>query len=250
MDALAIKRGVIQAFHPANWTATVQVLPSQGNYLTDVQVAKHLLAAEIVPGDQCAVLFFDELNPADAIIIAVYSVPPAGPLPPVTSLSGGAGSPLTGDVQIVAGSNVTVSESGQQITIAATNVGAGVNKPQVARPYSGTTNLNASSGVSTTVASITYTPNNANATIRQIVTIIFAALNGQRIYLDTALDGTFYSGANSGSILTSSSDKTVFTFVTDWVNVTKASHTFIFSIFPASNTAKVLDCQMSLTDFS
>jgi hypothetical protein len=250
MDALAIKRGVIQSFNPANWTATVQVLPSQGNYLTSVQVAKHLLAAEIVPGDQCAVLFFDELNPADAIIIAVYSVPPAAPVPPVTSLSGGAGSPLTGDVQLVAGSNVTVSESGQQITIAATSVGARVNTPQVARPYSGGTNLTASSGVSTTVASIIYTPNNANATIRQIVTVIFAALNGQRIYLDTALDGTFYSGANSGSILTSSSDKTIFTFVTDWVNVTKASHTFIFSIFPTSSTAKVLDCQMSLTDFS
>ncbi len=249
MDALAIKRGVIQAFHPANWTATVQVLPSQGNYLTGVQVAKHLLAAEIVPGDQCAVLFFDELNPADAIIIAVYSVPPAGPVPPVTSLSGGAGSPLTGDVQIVAGSNVTVSESGQQIIIDASG-GASVNKPQVVRPYSGGTNLTVPSGVSTTVASITYTPNNANATIRQIVTIIFAALNGQRVYLDTALDGTFYSGVNSGSILTSSSDKTTFTFVTDWVNVTKASHTFIFSIFPASSTAKVLDCQMSLTNFS
>lgn len=120
MDLPAIKRGVIQAFNPADWTATVQVLPSQGNYLSNVQVAKHLLAAEIVPGDQCAVLFFDELNPADAIILAVYSVPPAAPVPPVTSLAGGTGgAALTGDVQLVPGSSgtVTISESGQQIII-------------------------------------------------------------------------------------------------------------------------------------
>lgn len=126
MDALAIKRGVIQAFQPANWTATVQVLPSQGNYLTGVQVAKHLLAAEVVPGDQCAVLFFDELNPADAIIIAVYSVPPAMPTPPVTSLTGGAGgAALTGDVQLVPGPSgaVSISESGQQIIIDASASG-------------------------------------------------------------------------------------------------------------------------------
>ena len=130
MDAPALKRGVIQAFDPANWTPTVQVLPSQGDYLSGVQVAKHLLAAEIVPGDQCAVLFFDELNPADAIIFAVYSVPPAGPVPPVTSLAGGAGgAALTGDVQLVPGpsGNVSISESGQQILIDASG-SAGVTR--------------------------------------------------------------------------------------------------------------------------
>ncbi len=115
----SIKRGIIQSFNQANWTATVQLLPSQGNYLTSVQVAKHLRAAEIVPGDQCAVLFFDDLNPADAVIIAVYSVPSAAPVPPVTSLAGGAGAPLTGDVQLVPGpsGSVSISESGQQIVI-------------------------------------------------------------------------------------------------------------------------------------
>ncbi len=117
-------------------------------------------------------------------------------------------------------------------------------------PYSGATNLTANSGVSTTVASLTYTPNNASATIRQTVIVTFANFNGQRIFIDAALDGSFFAGSNSGSILTDGSNKTTFTFVWDWVNVTKASHTFIFSIFPASAQAKILDCQMSLTDFS
>ncbi len=125
-----------------------------------------------------------------------------------------------------------------------------VSAPQVTHPYSGATNLVANNGVSTTVASITYTPNSANATIRQIVTVTFANLNGQRIFIDAVQDGTFFAGSNSGSILTDNANKTTFTFVWDWVNVTKASHTFAFSIFPSTSQAKVLDCQMSLTDFS
>jgi len=132
MDTAILKRGIIQAFNPANWTATVQMLPSQGNYLIGVPVAKHLLAASINPGDSCAVLFFDELNPADAIIVATYSVPPAAPVPPVTSLAGGAsGAALTGDLQLVPGpsGNVTISESGQQIVIDAS--GGGGSAPLV-----------------------------------------------------------------------------------------------------------------------
>lgn len=128
MGAAVIKRGIIQAFNPADWTAVVQMLPSQGNYLTSVQVAKHLLASEIASGDECALLFFDELNPADAVIIAVYSIPSAAPAPPVTSLTGGVGgAALTGDVQLVPGSSgtVTISESGQQIIIDASSGGSG-----------------------------------------------------------------------------------------------------------------------------
>jgi hypothetical protein len=126
--APVLRRGIIQSFDAATWTATVQVLPSQGNYLAQLQVAKHLLAAEIVPGDQCAVLFFDELNPADALVIAVYSLPSAPPTLPVTSLAGGVGgAALTGAVQVVPGPSgtVTISESGQQIVIDAASSGGG-----------------------------------------------------------------------------------------------------------------------------
>ncbi len=128
METTVIKRGVIQAFNPTNWTATVQVLPSQGNYLTGVQVAKHLLAATIQPGDQCAVLFFDEFNPADALILAVYHLPSAAPVPPLTSLAGGTGgAALTGDVQLVPGPSgtISISENGQQIVIDASGGGSG-----------------------------------------------------------------------------------------------------------------------------
>ena len=126
--APVIRRGIIQAFDAPTWTATIQVLPSQGNYLTNIQVAKHVLAAEILPGDQCAVLFFDELNPADALVIAVYHIPSAPPVPPVTSLAGGVGGTLlSGNVVLVPGASgtVTITESGQQIVIDASSGGSG-----------------------------------------------------------------------------------------------------------------------------
>ena len=79
MESTVIKRGIIQAFNQTNWTATVQVLPSQGNYLAGVQVAKHLLAAEIAAGDECAILFFNELNKfcsvLDANVIFLNGIP-------------------------------------------------------------------------------------------------------------------------------------------------------------------------------
>src|SRR5215475_5695716 len=102
MESAVMRHGIIQSFNQSTWTATVRMVPSQGNYLSGVQVAKHLLASEIAAGDHCAILFFNELNPDDAVIIAVYSIPSAAPTPPVTSLAGGvSGAALTGDVRLV-----------------------------------------------------------------------------------------------------------------------------------------------------
>ena len=174
-----MKRGIIQAFNQTNWTATVQVLPSQGNYLTGVQVAKHLLAAEIAAGDECAILFFNELNPADAIVIAVYSVPSAAPVSPVTSLAGGVGgAALTGAVQLVPGSSgsVSISESGQQIIIDASSGGSG--SPPV---------------VDTATSTVTIT----NSSIHTLNTITFT-LGASATALLLGTIHFRYSGANAG----------------------------------------------------
>ncbi len=188
MESSVMKRGIIQAFDQTNWTATVQILPSQGNYLTGVQVAKHLLAAEIATGDQCAVLFFNELNPADALVIAVYSVPSAAPVPPLTSLAGGAGgAALTGDVQLVPGpsGNVSISESGQQIMIDATSGGSG--SPPVVSTTTSTVTISDTSTHNINTLAFTL---GASATVLILGTIHFRyGAAGGGLHLSFWLDG-------------------------------------------------------------
>jgi hypothetical protein len=190
MESAVMRRGIIQAFDPTHWTATVQVLPSQGNYLTGVQVAKHLLAAEILPGDECAILFFHELNPADALVIAVYSVPSAAPVPPLTSLAGGVGgAALTGDVQLVPGpsGNVSISESGQQIIIDASGGGGSGSPPLVSTT---TSTLTISDTSSHNINTLTFTLG-ASTTVLILGTIHYrygAASAG--LHLSFWLDGT------------------------------------------------------------
>jgi hypothetical protein len=44
-----------------------------GVWLEGVAVARNIAEAEMVSGRDCAVLFFDEANPNDAVVIAVYT---------------------------------------------------------------------------------------------------------------------------------------------------------------------------------
>ncbi len=72
-----IKRGVIKSFDPATYKATVQVEGSLFAWLADVPVAKHLGSGEVVAEARCGIIFFDESNPADACIFAIYEGVPA-----------------------------------------------------------------------------------------------------------------------------------------------------------------------------
>ncbi len=69
---MTVKRGVVKAFDSGAYTATVQVAGSLAVWLSDVPVARNIAAAEMVAGRSCAVLFFDEPNPEDSVLIAVY----------------------------------------------------------------------------------------------------------------------------------------------------------------------------------
>ena len=42
-------------------------------YLEDIAVARNLPAAEMVTGRKVAVVFFDEHNPKEAVVVAVYT---------------------------------------------------------------------------------------------------------------------------------------------------------------------------------
>src|SRR6266702_2405801 len=69
---MTIKRGILQSFDPSTYTASVLVLEATSTFLTGVPVATHIDGTSAQSGAYCAVLFFDEQNTADAVVIACY----------------------------------------------------------------------------------------------------------------------------------------------------------------------------------
>jgi hypothetical protein len=67
-----IKRGLLQSFDPTTYTASVLILEATSTFLTLVPVATHLDGTSAQVGAYCAVLFFDEQNLEDAVVLAVY----------------------------------------------------------------------------------------------------------------------------------------------------------------------------------
>lgn len=69
---MRLKKATLKSFDSGNHTATVQMAGSYKVYLEDIAVAGNIAAAEMTAGRKMAVLFFDEHNPKEAIVIAVY----------------------------------------------------------------------------------------------------------------------------------------------------------------------------------
>lgn len=70
---MQVRRGVIKAFDSGAYTATVQAAGSLSVFLTGVPVSRSIPSAEMVTGRSCALLLFDEANPQDAVVAAVYT---------------------------------------------------------------------------------------------------------------------------------------------------------------------------------
>jgi hypothetical protein len=70
---MRLRKGVLKGFNSGNYTATVQMASSYKVYLEDVAVARNLPSAEMVTGRKVAVVFFDEHNPKEAVVVAVYT---------------------------------------------------------------------------------------------------------------------------------------------------------------------------------
>ena len=69
---MKITRGIIQTFDPATYTATVLLLEATSYFLTGVPVTNTLDGTSGLSGALCAVLFFDEHNPQDAVVFATF----------------------------------------------------------------------------------------------------------------------------------------------------------------------------------
>ena len=70
---MRLRKGVLKSFNSGAYTATVQVASSYKVYLEDVAVARNIPTVEMVTGRKVAVVFFDEHNPKEAVVIAVYT---------------------------------------------------------------------------------------------------------------------------------------------------------------------------------
>ena len=70
---MRVRKGELKAFDAGSHTATVQVAGSLSVWLSGVPVARNIPAGEMVPGRKCALIFFDDANPDDAVLVAVYT---------------------------------------------------------------------------------------------------------------------------------------------------------------------------------
>ncbi len=70
---MSLRKGVLKSFSSGNYTATVQLASSFKVYLEDIAVARNLPSAEMVSGRKVAVILFDEHNPKEAVVVAVYT---------------------------------------------------------------------------------------------------------------------------------------------------------------------------------
>ena len=70
---MKVKKGVLRSFNSGNYTATIQLAGSYKVYLEDISAARNLPSGEMINGRKVAVVFFDEHNPKEAVVIAVYT---------------------------------------------------------------------------------------------------------------------------------------------------------------------------------
>jgi hypothetical protein len=70
---MTLRKAELRSFNSGNYTATIRIAGGYKVYLEDITVARNLASSEMVAGRQVAVIFFDENNPKDAVIVAVYT---------------------------------------------------------------------------------------------------------------------------------------------------------------------------------
>ncbi len=70
---MTIRRAVLKSFDSGTYQATVQVVGSMAVWLTGVPVARNIAGTELVAGRSVALVFFDDANPSDAVVAAVWT---------------------------------------------------------------------------------------------------------------------------------------------------------------------------------
>lgn len=70
---MRVRNGTVKSFDAGAYTATVQLAGNLLVWLSGVPVARNISGGEVLAGRKCAVVFFDDTNPNDAVVVAVYT---------------------------------------------------------------------------------------------------------------------------------------------------------------------------------
>ena len=68
-----MKKGILKSFDSGNYTATIQLTGSHKDYLEGIAVARNIPSTEMTGGRKIGVIFFDEYNAKEAVVVAVYT---------------------------------------------------------------------------------------------------------------------------------------------------------------------------------
>ena len=70
---MSMKKGILKSFNSGNYTATIQLAGSHKDYLEGIAVARNIPSVEMTAGRKIGVIFFDEYNAKEAVVVAVYT---------------------------------------------------------------------------------------------------------------------------------------------------------------------------------
>ena len=70
---MSVRKAILRGFDSGSYTATVQLAGSHKIYLEGVTVARNIPAVEMALGRKLSVVFFDEHNAKEAVVVAVYT---------------------------------------------------------------------------------------------------------------------------------------------------------------------------------
>ena len=63
----------MKSFNSGDYSATVQLAGSYKVYIEGIAVARNIPSVEMTAGRKVAVVFFDEHNAKEAVVVAVYT---------------------------------------------------------------------------------------------------------------------------------------------------------------------------------
>ncbi|MBN2238996.1 MAG: hypothetical protein JW712_04425 [Dehalococcoidales bacterium] len=70
---MEVKRGILKSFNSGNYTAVARLSGSDRVYIEGITVARNISSQEMTAGRELAIIFFDESNLKDSVVLGVFT---------------------------------------------------------------------------------------------------------------------------------------------------------------------------------